>query len=263
MQIVIPMSGTGQRFAAAGYQQIKPLIPVDGKPMIEHVVSRFPGAERFVFICNRVHLEESQLEETLLGLQPTASIVAIEPHKLGPVHAVSQAVDHIDDALPTIVNYCDFSWSWDYADFKEQMSARDCDGCVPAYIGFHPHLLGPSLYAGMRADEALNMLEIREKHSFTANTMDCHQSSGTYYFKRGSYIRDFFRKLEDSGDSINGEYYVSTVMQLMKEAGLSVAIYELDHFLQWGTPQDLQEYQYWSEYFRHFHAPEGEGDGRS
>jgi NDP-sugar pyrophosphorylase family protein len=250
MQVVIPMSGVGKRFADAGYQEIKPLIPVDGKPMIEHVVSRFPDEERFVFICNRVHLEESELGETLRSLQPRASIVSIEPHKLGPVHAVIQALDEIDDELPTIVNYCDFSWSWDYTDFKRRMIARDYDGCVPAYMGFHPHLLGSGLYASMRADEDLNMLEIREKHSFTESTMDCHQSSGTYYFKRGSHIGRFFRELENRGDSINGEYYVSMVMQLMKEAGLHIAIYELEHFLQWGTPQDLQEYTYWSEYFR-------------
>ena len=43
VQIVLPMTGLGKRFRDAGYTDPKPLIDVDGKPMIEHVVSLFPG----------------------------------------------------------------------------------------------------------------------------------------------------------------------------------------------------------------------------
>ena len=45
MQIIIPMSGLGSRFQAAGYTEPKPLIKVDGKPIIEHVVKQSAPAE--------------------------------------------------------------------------------------------------------------------------------------------------------------------------------------------------------------------------
>ena len=41
MQIIIPMSGFGERFRAAGYAVPKPLIEVDGKTIIQHVVEMF------------------------------------------------------------------------------------------------------------------------------------------------------------------------------------------------------------------------------
>ena len=50
MQIVIPMSGYGERFRAAGYTVPKPLIEIDGKPIIEYVVGMFPGENDFLFI---------------------------------------------------------------------------------------------------------------------------------------------------------------------------------------------------------------------
>ena len=53
MQIIIPMSGFGKRFKTAGYKLPKPLIEVDGKPIIQHVVDMFPGEKNFFFICNR------------------------------------------------------------------------------------------------------------------------------------------------------------------------------------------------------------------
>ena len=52
MQIVIPMSGLGERFVEAGYSVPKPLIEVDGIPIIQHVVNLFPGSTDVKFICN-------------------------------------------------------------------------------------------------------------------------------------------------------------------------------------------------------------------
>ena len=40
-QIIIPMSGIGKRFIDEGYEDPKPLISVDGSPIIEHVVKLF------------------------------------------------------------------------------------------------------------------------------------------------------------------------------------------------------------------------------
>lgn len=35
----------------------------------------------------------------------------------------------------------------------------------------------------------------------------------------------------------------------MREDGLKILVYEIPFMLQWGTPEDLKEYLYWSEYF--------------
>ena len=85
MHIVIPISGTGNRFIEAGYKTPKPLIVIDGKPVIEHVCDLFPGEMKFSFICNSKHLAETEMREVLLRLKPDANIVEIPNHKKGPV----------------------------------------------------------------------------------------------------------------------------------------------------------------------------------
>ena len=45
MKVVIPMSGTGSRFSAKGYKEIKPLVPVFGKPIIEYIIKKFSQAD--------------------------------------------------------------------------------------------------------------------------------------------------------------------------------------------------------------------------
>ena len=94
MQIIIPMSGFGERFRRAGYSIPKPLIEVDGKPIIQHVIEMFPGEEKFIFICNENHLKESKykMENILSNICPTGKIIAIPEHKLGPVYADLQAI---------------------------------------------------------------------------------------------------------------------------------------------------------------------------
>jgi NDP-sugar pyrophosphorylase family protein len=251
MQIIIPLSGSGQRFADAGYKSIKPLIPIQGRYMIEYVIDLFPGEHDFIFICRKDHLQETALENVLMKKAPFGRIVAIEPHKLGPVHAVLQATDIITDEEPTIVNYCDFFMNWDYKDFKRTATRSGCAGFVPCYSGFHPHLMNPeNVYAGCLIDERMNLMAIREKFSFEADKAEGYHSAGTYYFQSAALVKKYFNQLVKQGNRINGEYYVSMVYQLMLEDDLPVKVYDkISHFCQWGTPGDLEEYLWWGEVF--------------
>ena len=96
MHIIIPMSGVGQRFIDAGYKDPKPLIQIDGKPIIEHVINLFPGETKFTFICNSTHLATTNMRQVLTACCPQGNIVEIPNHKLGPVYAVLQIADTID-----------------------------------------------------------------------------------------------------------------------------------------------------------------------
>ena len=249
MHIIIPMSGTGKRFIDAGYEEPKPLVVVDGKPIIAHVCDLFPGEEKFTFICNSKHLAETNMREVLKALKPNANIIEIAGHKKGPVYAVSLLEDLIDDDDEAIVNYCDFGSYWDYDDFLKHTRDRDADGAIPSYKGFHPHMLGSTNYAFMR-EKSQWMLEIKEKEPFTENRMEEYASNGTYYFKKGSYVKKYFKKLMDRDINIKGEYYISLVYNLLVADGLKVSIYNIQHMLQWGTPEDVEEYVRWSKYFK-------------
>lgn len=249
MHIIIPMSGIGKRFIDAGYREPKPLIKIDGKPIIQHVVELFPGESKFTFICNQQHLANTNMRAVLNDIVEDAHIISIANHKKGPVFAVSQILDQIDDDEEVIVNYCDFGTHWNYQDFLEHCRHRKADGAIAAYKGFHPHMLGSTNYAFMRADKQW-MLEIKEKEPFTNNRMNEYASNGTYYFRRGAFVKKYFPLLQDKNIHLNGEFYVSLIYNLLIADGLKVSIYQIEHMLQWGTPQDVEEYNTWSNYFR-------------
>jgi len=251
MKIVIPMTGQGSRFKKAGYDTYKALIKIHGKPVIEHIVGLFPGETDFIFICRNDMLEESDLRDLLLNLVPTAKIVGIDAHKLGPVYTVSKIYDLIDNEEPVICNYCDFSMVWNYKHFKYEMERTDADGSVICYTGFHPHLVPPeNLYATCLCDENKNMLEITEKHNYENDREKGFYSGGTYYFKKGKYIKKYFDELMEKKITVFDEYFISLPYNLMVRDGLNVKVYsDVPYFCQWGTPADMEQYVKWSEIF--------------
>ncbi|HKP56535.1 MAG TPA: hypothetical protein VJV78_07445 [Polyangiales bacterium] len=251
MLIFVPMAGTGDRYLRAGYTQPKPLIPVDGVTMIERVLETFPkdAGLRWLFGINRQHAENTDLTRVLRQLRPDAQIVVLDNHKDGPVRTLLECAEALATDEDVCVNYCDFGVEWSFERFSRWLDRESWDGAMSAYRGFHPHSLGPTLYAYMRNDGE-RVVEIREKHHFTANKFDEYASAGLYWFRSGRDLVRLGRELVARGERVNNEFYASMLMQLAIEQGAKVGVYELDRFYQWGTPEDLRDYEAWARSMR-------------
>jgi NDP-sugar pyrophosphorylase family protein len=262
MYVIIPMTGYGSRFVAAGYKELKPFIPVMGVPVIEWIVKKmYPADTDFIFVCRGEHLkEDASMEKRLVELAPRAKIVSIKDWvKKGPVYDVLRAYRELKDShqidveKPCIINYCDFYMTWDFQAFARMAKERDCDGSVPCYTGFHPNLLPQkNYYASCLTDDEDNLLEIREKYSFEKDKTMAKHSPGVYYFKNGYLMEKYCQILTEHEEcAINGEYYASLPYNFMVQDGLKVWVpTNVKYFCQWGTPEDMQEFVYWTDLIR-------------
>jgi NDP-sugar pyrophosphorylase family protein len=222
------------------------------------VIDLFPGETEFIFICNEEHLANTdfRMAHILRELCPSGRIVDITPHKLGPIYAVRQVEHLLDPNRPVIVNYCDFTCYWDWSHFKSFVKQTACAGAIPAYKGFHPHTLGTTNYAYIKevaekdSSKGIGWVaDIQEKQPYTDNRMQEFASSGTYYFASAQIMRDAFKQAMDQDLNVGGEFYVSLAYKPMLAEGKRVAVYPLQHFMQWGTPDDLAQYNSWSDTF--------------
>ena len=96
----------------------------------------------------------------------------------------------------------------------------------------------------------MKLVEIKEKEPFTDNRMEEYASTGTYFFSKGIYLLNYFKKVLENDVNVNGEYYCSLVYNFMVKDNLNIGIYEIEHFMQWGTPEDLEEYKWFSNLFK-------------
>ena len=69
MNVIIPMTGYGSRFVAAGYSTLKPVIKVQGIPAVEWIIKGMFDAENdhFLLVCREEHFANHQLDEGYLG----------------------------------------------------------------------------------------------------------------------------------------------------------------------------------------------------
>ena len=257
MQIIIPLTGYGSRFVASGYKDLKPFIKVLDIPILQWIVQKmFPQEQNIILVCRQEHLDNiPNMQEMLKKISPTSKIFSIENwEKKGPVFDVLKASSIINDNEPAIINYCDFYSSWDWIKVKQQLIQRACDGAIPCYTWFHPHLLiKNNVYASCKVDDDENLIEIKEKFSFEKDKQKALHSAGSYYFKNGKTLKKYCQHLVDNKIELNGEYYASLPYNQMVKDNLKVWVpTNIEYFCQWGTPKDLEESLFWINTVKNF-----------
>jgi bifunctional N-acetylglucosamine-1-phosphate-uridyltransferase/glucosamine-1-phosphate-acetyltransferase GlmU-like protein len=100
------------------------------------------------------------------------------------------------------------------------------------------------MMAYMKEDNRV-VSEIKEKECYTDNPINEHASTGTYYFKKGKYIKKYFQMLMDENINYKGEYYVTLVYNLLIRDGLLVHSYLTDYVTVFGTPEEVKNFEAW------------------
>ncbi len=249
MQLVIPMSGQGRRFQAAGYEVPKPMIPVNGVPIIERLLRRLPERWTPWFVLAENH-RDSGLPELLLRLRPNARLRYVAPHSEGPARAVEVVLPELDPAEPLFVSYCDYDHGWDPAAFEDFVRDSAADVVLVTYRGFHAHYTGPQLYAYCRL-EGDAVVEVREKGFFTDDREQEHASTGGHYFRTPALLAEGLAAQRELGLVLGGERYLSlTVEALLRTGSPAVRVFEVPVFFQFGLPADLEAYAFWERCLR-------------
>ena len=132
IQLLIPMSGQGTRYKKAGYNQPKPLIPVNGRPMIERLLEKFPTDWPCTFVLAENH-QSTELPVLLKKLRPLAKIIVVPVHSQGPSFAVKAALSSMIEEDPILVSYCDYGLTWDPWDFQKFVEQSQCDAALISF----------------------------------------------------------------------------------------------------------------------------------
>jgi NDP-sugar pyrophosphorylase family protein len=257
IHLLLPMSGQGTRFQKAGYTQPKPLIPVSGKPMIERLLSVFPESWPTTAILAENHFK-TELPNVLKAVRPKITLKEIGQHQKGPGFALRSVLDTIPEDAPVLVSYCDYGMSWDPSHFEEFVRSTNCDACLVSYRGFHAHYLSPVPYAYSRMDGE-RVVEVKEKGWFGNDRELEYASCGAYYFRTAGLLRKALDEQDARELVLNGESYTSLTVQALLAADpkAHVRVFEIPYFYQWGTPEDLEIYEYWSKTLKSYSRFQG------
>jgi NDP-sugar pyrophosphorylase family protein len=227
INVLIPMAGAGSRFTTAGYDLPKPLIDVDGKPMIERVIDSLSSNKietNFIFVAQKDHLDLGLRDY----LENRGSIIPISELTEGAACTTLLAKGLIDNDDELVIANCDQYLQWSFYDYI--MHSRHYDGCLVTFNSTNPH------HSYVKVKKSL-VTEVAEKIVISDKA-----SAGIYYFKKGSEYVKSTTQMIAKAIRTNNEFYICPVYNELLMGNKQVSTYEIDvynkHML--GTPEELQ-----------------------
>lgn len=231
LNVLIPMAGSGSRFEKAGYTTPKPLIEVEGKPMIKLVVENLNIDANFIFVVRKEHRETYNLDTLLKSIIPECKIVEVEDVTEGAACTALLAKDYIDNYEPLFFANSDQIIEWDSNDFFNKMNETDSDGGIVCFKGTHPK------YSFAKVDENGLVTEVAEK-----NPISDIATVGFYYYKHGRDFVKYAKQMIEKDIRVNGEFYVCPVYNEALQDGKKIRTYNIPIMWGLGTPEDLKIY---------------------
>jgi dTDP-glucose pyrophosphorylase len=238
LNIVIPMAGRGSRFAAAGYQIPKPMIPVYGVPMIEVVLRNITPARecRHIFLVLREHLDQFELEAYLQSISPGCAVVPVEQVTGGAACTVLMARNHIENDQPLMIANSDQFVDLDINAYLDRLDDDSLEGLIMTFWSDHPKWSYCRLSAGG------SVTEVVEKQ-----VVSNEATVGIYNFRQG---RDFVRAAERMialNKRVNGEFYAAPAYNELIAEGRRIGVFNIGREYQQmyglGVPEDLRAFE--------------------
>ena len=232
LNVLIPMAGAGSRFEKAGYTFPKPLIDVNGRPMIQVVVENLGFSDsKHSFIVQESHRKKYNLDSMLSIISKDPNIVDVDGITEGAACTTLLAKEYIDNDNPLIIANSDQFVDWDTSEFMYKMQEQDVDAGILTFKSTHPK------WSFAKIDELGYVTEVAEK-----NPISDIATVGIYYWKRGSDYVKYAEQMIKENKRFNNEFYVCPVFNEAIADGKKIKTYDIDKMWGLGTPEDLNNF---------------------
>lgn len=248
LQIVVPAAGEGRRYAEAGYEVPKPLVPVGGVPMVVRAVRDLPAADRVVFVVRADHVRQFQIDEELKRHVPGCEIVTVEGLTEGQACTVRLAAEALEGDWPVIVAACDNTHAYDRRKLARLMEEPAIECLIWTYRHDTRVLAAPDEHGWVRVDGD-RVLEVSCKRPISESPLEDHVVSGFFSFRTARRMIETIDAMVAADLRVKGEFYMDIVPNLLVGAGLDVRVFEVEKYIGWGTPRDLEDFRKWEGYF--------------
>jgi HAD superfamily hydrolase (TIGR01509 family) len=231
LNVLIPMAGAGSRFEQAGYTFPKPLIDVRNKPMIQVVVDNLNIDANYIYIVQKKHREQYNLDTLLNLITPGCRIVEVDGLTEGAACTALLAKEYINNDSPLFFANSDQFVEWDSNEFMYKMQETKADGGIVTFEATHPK------WSFAKVDENGLVTEVAEKKPISNIA-----TVGYYYWKYGSDFVKYAEQMINKNIRVNNEFYVCPVFNQAIEDSKEIRIFNTKKMWGLGTPEDLKNY---------------------
>ena len=231
MNVLIPMAGAGSRFEKAGYTFPKPLIDVNGKPMIQVVVDNLNINAKHIFIVQKSHYEKYNLDNVLSSIVSDCEIIQVDGLTEGAACTTLLAKNLINNNQPLLMANSDQFIEWDSNQFMYSMIGDTIDAGILTFESTHPK------WSYAKLNDSGFVSEVAEK-----NPISKHATVGVYYWNKGCDYVKYAEQMINNNIRVNNEFYVCPVFNEAIKDQKRIKTFSVNKMWGLGTPEDLNNY---------------------
>ena len=245
---LISMAGKGKRFSEQGYSLPKPLIPINGVPMIRKVIDCLPKARKWIFIVRQEHIDNYFIDKVIKQKIPEA-VITVDKDLLGGA-SIFCAEEHIPKDEDVFIAGCDMGFIYDQRKFEELK--KENYECVlwtftkDKRISEKPESWGYTILE----EDNLTIKDMSVKIPLSNNPFNDHAVAATFWIKSGKSLYDAIRKMIEKGIKTNNEYYLDNLPLAFNLLGKKSCIFDVDLLIGWGTPEEFHEFEKLDFFYR-------------
>jgi HAD superfamily hydrolase (TIGR01509 family) len=229
LTVLIPMAGEGQRFKKDGYDLPKPLINVDGKPMIQRVVENLNIEANYVFIVQEEHYQKYNLEYLLNLIAPGCNIVKVSSPTEGAACSTLLASAYIDNKNSLLIVNSDQYLEWDTINTMYELSNKNIDGGILTFQSTD------SKWSYAESDNNGFAIRVAEK-----NPISDKATCGLYYWSQGRDYIKYAQQMILKNIRVNNEFYICPVYNEALADNFKIKLIAVKKMHGLGTPEDLK-----------------------
>lgn len=233
MKILIPMAGEGSRFAKEGYTLPKPLIEVNGKPMVQAVVENLDFDAEYIFLVRKEHLLKHHGLSSTLGRISCgkSTIVEVESLTEGAACTALLAKQYINSDDDLLIANSDQIIDYIPHNFNTLKRLTNVDGIVFTFNAVHPK------WSFVKLNSKGFVTEVAEK-----NPISDVATCGIYWYRKGSDFVAAAEGMIQKDIRVNNEFYIAPVYNEMISVGKVIVPFFVSEMHGIGTPEDLNYY---------------------
>ena len=233
--LVLPMAGSGSRFALGGVVLPKPLIPVADAPFFAWALAGLRASARFdqvVCVVQAAHVREHAIDAVIRTVVPDARIVVLDALTSGAAETayrgvVSAGLDAAALAAPLVIADCDVCVVAPGLEEALATAAATGGGVLTTFPG-----RGNPAYSYARFDPSGRLVGTVEKVVASE-----HALAGCYGFSSATDFVTLYDRYQ--ADCPYAETYVSGVYGQIFAQGRPVTLVPSTAHFSFGTPDEL------------------------
>jgi len=232
LNIVIPAAGLGKRFNT---NIPKPLLDVNGKPMLVRVLENFYQHSKIKFTVCLLKEHESKyniISNIAKVVDIPVSYFIVDQLQDGPAKTcyLTKQELNLDEQL-IIVNCDQVILDLDITNFLNYARKHDADGVVGTFYSNSPK------NSYIKLDDEGNITQIKEKE-----VLSNYATNGLHYWSKAKYFYDSCDEMFTRNDRVLNEFYVAPSYNYMIQNGMKVVQYFFNEHYPIGIPSDLERF---------------------